>query len=224
MVLVGWGGHHPVNLHPGQGMMPAGCRQSCKRWWWGGVHRRTFTSSTGPMSSHPCLFVLTSPSIPQQGWAFPRPYRNRGLWHPELHFGTWAWTRHAANDGHPEGLPPRVCAVGYRVGERQNQAGWTLDVFLGACMHAKSLQSCPTLCDPMDSSPPGSSIHGIVQARILGCHALLQGDLPNPGIEPGSFTFPALAGKNFTPSAPCTGVLCWVGEENLKFFFPVSIF
>ena len=33
--------------------------------------------------------------------------------------------------------------------------------------HAKSLQSCPTLCDPMDSSPPGSSIHRILQARIL---------------------------------------------------------
>ena len=32
---------------------------------------------------------------------------------------------------------------------------------------AKSLQSCPTLCDPMDHSPPGSSIHGILQARIL---------------------------------------------------------
>ena len=32
---------------------------------------------------------------------------------------------------------------------------------------AKSLQSCPTLCDPMDSSPPGSSVHGILQARIL---------------------------------------------------------
>ena len=28
-------------------------------------------------------------------------------------------------------------------------------------------QSCPTLCDPMDSSPPGSSLHGILQARIL---------------------------------------------------------
>ena len=38
---------------------------------------------------------------------------------------------------------------------------------LGACMHAKSLQSCPTLCDPMDSSPPGSSVHRILQARIL---------------------------------------------------------
>ena len=34
-------------------------------------------------------------------------------------------------------------------------------------MHAKSLQSCPTLCDPMDSSPPGSSVHRILQARIL---------------------------------------------------------
>ena len=32
---------------------------------------------------------------------------------------------------------------------------------------AKSLQSCLTLCDPMDYSPPGSSVHGILQARIL---------------------------------------------------------
>jgi len=32
---------------------------------------------------------------------------------------------------------------------------------------AKSLQSCPTLCDPTDSSPPGSAIPGILQARTL---------------------------------------------------------
>ena len=32
---------------------------------------------------------------------------------------------------------------------------------------AKSLQSCPTLCDPIDGSPPGSSVHGIFQARTL---------------------------------------------------------
>ena len=40
---------------------------------------------------------------------------------------------------------------------------------LGPTRHAnvKSLRSCPTLCDPMDSSPPGSSIHRIFQARIL---------------------------------------------------------
>ena len=34
-------------------------------------------------------------------------------------------------------------------------------------VHAQSLQSCLTLCDPMDGSPPGSSVHGILQARIL---------------------------------------------------------
>ena len=34
-------------------------------------------------------------------------------------------------------------------------------------VRAKSLQSCPTLCDPMDCSPAGSSVHGILQARIL---------------------------------------------------------
>ena len=33
--------------------------------------------------------------------------------------------------------------------------------------YAKSLQSCPTLCDPIDGSPPGSSIPGILQARTL---------------------------------------------------------
>ena len=38
---------------------------------------------------------------------------------------------------------------------------------LGAAAAAKSLQSCPTLCDPMDCSLPGSSIHGIFLARVL---------------------------------------------------------
>ena len=33
--------------------------------------------------------------------------------------------------------------------------------------YAKSLQSCPTLCDPIDGSPPGSVVPGILQARIL---------------------------------------------------------
>ena len=36
-----------------------------------------------------------------------------------------------------------------------------------ACMHAKSLQSCLTFCDPMDCNLPGFSVHGILQARIL---------------------------------------------------------
>ena len=38
---------------------------------------------------------------------------------------------------------------------------------MDAAAAAKLLQSCPTLCDPMDCSLPGSSIHGIFQARVL---------------------------------------------------------
>ena len=36
-----------------------------------------------------------------------------------------------------------------------------------AAVAAKSLQSCPTLCDPIEGSPPGSSVPGILQARTL---------------------------------------------------------
>ena len=46
--------------------------------------------------------------------------------------------------------------------------------FLLQCMKVKSesevVQSCPTLNNPMEYSPPGSSVHGIFQARVLGCH------------------------------------------------------
>ena len=48
--------------------------------------------------------------------------------------------------------------------------------FSSAAAAAKSLQSCLTLCDPIDGNPLGSSVPGILQARILevGCHFLLQ--------------------------------------------------
>ena len=48
-------------------------------------------------------------------------------------------------------------------------------------------QSCPTLCNPKDCSLPGSSVHGIFQARVLEWVAIsFSRDLPNPGIKPGS--------------------------------------
>ena len=50
-------------------------------------------------------------------------------------------------------------------------------------------QLCPVLCDPMDCSLPGSSVHGIFQARILEWVPFPSpGDLPDPGIEPKSPT------------------------------------
>ena len=52
---------------------------------------------------------------------------------------------------------------------------------------AKLFPSCLTLCDPMDCSLPGSSVHGILQARILEWVAIpISRRTPNPGIEPGS--------------------------------------
>ena len=37
------------------------------------------------------------------------------------------------------------------------------------CVHAKSLQLCQTPCDPMDFSPPGSSVHGMLHTLVNGC-------------------------------------------------------
>ena len=63
------------------------------------------------------------------------------------------------------------------------------------CVSAKSLQFCPILCDPIGCSPPGSSVQGIFQARILEWLLLpTPGNLPDLGIEPGS---PAFTGKFF---------------------------
>ena len=63
-----------------------------------------------------------------------------------------------------------------------------------------SLQSCPTLCSPMDSSPPGSLVHGILLARIL--------EWLDPGIEPMSLTSLALTGGFFITSATWEARIC----------------
>ena len=53
-------------------------------------------------------------------------------------------------------------------------------------------QSCLTPCNPMDCSPPGSPVHGILQARYWSGFSLPSpGNLPDPGIEPGSLTLQA---------------------------------
>ena len=63
-------------------------------------------------------------------------------------------------------------------------------------------QSCPTLFDPMDYSLPGSSVspwHFPGKNSGVGCHFLLQGDLPDPGIEPRS---PALQAEFLLAEPP----------------------
>ena len=58
---------------------------------------------------------------------------------------------------------------------------------------------CLTLSDPMDYSPPGSSVHGILQEYCSGLPFPSPGDLPDPGIEPAS---PALVGRFCTAESP----------------------
>ena len=63
------------------------------------------------------------------------------------------------------------------------------------CRHAKSLQSCPALFHSTGRIPLGSSVHGILQARILDeLPRPPPGDFPDPGIKLASLTSPALAG------------------------------
>ena len=63
-------------------------------------------------------------------------------------------------------------------------------------------QSCLTLCNPTGYSPPGSSVHGIFQAKILEWLPLpTPGHLSNPGIEPVFLSSPGLAGRLFTTTA-----------------------
>ena len=69
-------------------------------------------------------------------------------------------------------LPTKVClikAMTFPV-VMYGCESWTIKKAAAAA--AKLLQLCPTLCDPMDCSLPGSSIHGIFQARILGWVAI----------------------------------------------------
>ena len=81
--------------------------------------------------------------------------------------------------------------------------GTTKSFFFFLCVYRKSLQLCLTFCDPMDCSPPWSSVHGIFQARNTGAGLPCPppGDLSDPGIEPVSLMSPALAARFFTTGA-----------------------
>ena len=68
------------------------------------------------------------------------------------------------------------------------------------CVYA---QSCLTLCNPMNCSPPGSSVHGILQARILEWVAIsFSRGSSQPRVRHTSLAFPALAGRFFTTVSP----------------------
>ena len=67
-----------------------------------------------------------------------------------------------------------------------NESNLNMLYDLYVCVHLVT-QSCPTLCNPVDCSLPGSSVHGDSPSRNIGvgCHALLQGIFPTQGSNPG---------------------------------------
>ena len=74
---------------------------------------------------------------------------------------------------HPAGAGPEL----FKLNQEQWYNVYVVYILLYAATApaAKSLQSCQTLCDPIDGSPPGSPIPGILQTRTrVGCHFLLQ--------------------------------------------------
>ena len=90
--------------------------------------------------------------------------------------------------------------------DRREQEAWRLFIhsFIHSCIHSFThvcmLSSVCLFCDPMNYSPPGSSVHGIILARTLPS----PGDLLDPGSKPAS---PALAGgfsSTVTPGKPCS--------------------
>ena len=94
-----------------------------------------------------------------------------------MQVATAAQQRTGAQPAHDTFLPPKFCLANSAAGKRVEAAShrgdprsWARILTTAVKLHtaaAKSLQSCPTLCDPIDGSPPGSPIPGILQARTL---------------------------------------------------------
>ena len=84
--------------------------------------------------------------------------------------------------------------------------GTNLVTFVKMCVCVLVAQSCPTLCNPMGCSLPGSSVRGILQVRILEWVAIpfSPENLPNPGIKPES---PALQADSLPSEPPL--ILCY---------------
>ena len=88
-------------------------------------------------------------------------------------------------------------------------------------------QFCPALCDPMDCSLPDSSVHGILQARILEWIAMpfsRGSSWPWPWSKPGSLAFQADSLLSEPPSKPFLGVMKDKSEQHYLARYPCVLF
>ena len=115
-------------------------------------------------------------------YLLPLWFRTSDLTSVSLSFLIWKEAQYL-----PSIIPLRI--------QRDSPRKYHLVCGMRECVCAKSFQSCPTLCNPKDCSRPGSSVHGILQARNWsGWLWPPPGDLPDPGIKPASLLSVALTG------------------------------
>ena len=150
---------------------------------------------------------------------------------------TLTWISHgftcAPHPEHPSHFPPHQRPSGKAYVARQrapavpkDKCSWRGWWFLWKHLvitqaFCASLQSYPTLCDPMDCSPPSSSVHGIPQTRIRsGLPCPPPGDLSDLEIKPESLMSSLLAGGFFTTSTTCKKYITfqtdWGRSEKLN--------
>ena len=101
--------------------------------------------------------------------------------------------------------------------------------FLLQCMKVKSesrvAQSCPTLCNPMDCSPPVSSVHEVLQTRILEWVAMLFSRGSSwPGIEPPSLLSPTLQAGSLPLAPPRKPLMKYILREMIQLKFATCYF
>ena len=143
----------------------------------------------------------------------------------------WKWRCLVASDSsRPHGLQPTQAPLSMGFSRQEYWSGVPLPSLK---VRAKLLQSCLTLCDPMDCSSPGSSVQGILQAKFwrrLPFPSL--GDFLAPGMKPVSRMSPVLTSGFFTThttwevslkyttlSKLITIGICWLFWETLRIFW-----
>ena len=77
-------------------------------------------------------------------------------------------------------------------------------------------QSCPTLSDPMDCSLPGSSVHGIFQARVLECGVIAFSEFIAQGDLIGLNQHPDEAGRQWKQTSLLGGVATFIGVIDVR--------
>ena len=82
-------------------------------------------------------------------------------------------------------------------------------------------QLCPTLCNPMSCSPPGSSVHGDSPGKDAraGCHALLQGTFPTQGSNPGILKYRQILYRLSHQGSPTYTPSAITNANNVRFYF-----